>query len=157
MSSNAKQTQANIEEHGWQVVVVPEDDEGPGFAYSIGLYRRFDHPEVIVFGLPIALLQGIVNAIGEQVRRGRRFADGGVADEVLEGYPVRFEAVSRAHHGEFLGHAIDFYGGEEFSFLQCYWPDSNGHFPGQPGCAEGCAASQPSLKGLPSAGNEATS
>jgi hypothetical protein len=155
MSSTATRIRASIEAHGWHVIAVPEDEEGPGFAYSIGLHRSFDHPEVIVFGLPIDIMHGIVNTIGEQVRRGSRFGDGDVSGEVLEGLPARFQVVSQPRCGEFLGQAVNYYGGHGFPVLQCYWPDADGRFPGQPGCTDECAESQPSLQDGPSEGRDA--
>ena len=42
---------ADVEKYGLSVMLVSEDDECPKFGYSIGLYRNFNHPEIIVFGL----------------------------------------------------------------------------------------------------------
>jgi len=42
---------ADVQGHGWHVIGVETDEEEPGFAYSIGLYHTFRHPEIIVFGL----------------------------------------------------------------------------------------------------------
>ena len=67
-----RQLLADVEQHGLHVIGVEEDEEGPGFAYSIGLYHSFDHPEVIVFGLPVRVMHPIINGIGEQVRAGKR-------------------------------------------------------------------------------------
>jgi len=53
MNGGDAQVPADIETYGWHVIEVPEDDEGPGFAFTIGLFRRFEHPELIVFGLPM--------------------------------------------------------------------------------------------------------
>src|SRR3954469_19204156 len=63
--------QESIDAHGWHVAIVPEDDEGPGFAYSIGLYRTLGHPEVIIFGLAVDHLHRAVNDVGAEVRRCR--------------------------------------------------------------------------------------
>src|SRR5947209_11847293 len=63
----------DVARHGWHVIGVEEDEEGPAFAYSIGLYRTFGHPEVIVLGLPVRVLHRIINAVGEEVRSGERF------------------------------------------------------------------------------------
>lgn len=44
----------DVQGHGWHVIGVEADNEGPAFAYSIGLYQTFGHPEVVVFGLSIS-------------------------------------------------------------------------------------------------------
>lgn len=43
---------ADVQQHGWHVLKVMEDNEGPAFAYTVGLYHSFGHPELIVVGLP---------------------------------------------------------------------------------------------------------
>jgi hypothetical protein len=98
--------QESIDAHGRHIVIVPEDDEGPGFAYSIGLYRTLGHPEVIIFGLDVDDLHRAVNNVGAEVRRGRRFGEGDTSDEVLDGYPVAFRGVSAEYYGEYLGQAV---------------------------------------------------
>ena len=41
----------DVQQYGWHIVGVDDDQEGPGFAYSIGLYHTLNQPEIIVFGL----------------------------------------------------------------------------------------------------------
>src|SRR5262249_31703607 len=76
---------ADVEGYGWHVIGVEEDEEGPGFAYSIGLYHTFHHPEVIVFGLSVRVLHRIVNAVGEGVRSGKKFGYLDESGDVLDG------------------------------------------------------------------------
>src|SRR4051812_23358833 len=93
---------ADVERHGWHVIGVEEDEEGPAFAYSIGLYRSFGHPEVIVFGLPVRVLHRVINAVGEEVRSGERFGHLDESGDVLQGYNVVFRTVKRGHYPEYL-------------------------------------------------------
>jgi hypothetical protein len=37
----------DIERHGWHVVLVPPEADSPGWAHSIGLWQRFEHPELL--------------------------------------------------------------------------------------------------------------
>jgi hypothetical protein len=53
MTDGDAQIEADIATYGWHVIEVLEDDEGPAFAFTIGLYKRFEHPELVVFGLPL--------------------------------------------------------------------------------------------------------
>jgi hypothetical protein len=137
--------QENIDAYGWHVVIVPEDDEGPGFAYSIGLYRSLGHPEVIIFGLEVDTLHRAVNNVGAEVCQGRRFGEGDTSVEIFEGCPVAFRAVSAEHYEEYLGQAVRYYGGKEFPALQCFWPDREGRFPWQVGYSYGPEEPQPQL------------
>ena len=146
MGDRTDRVRDDIAEFGWHVIMVPADDEGPSFAYSIGLFRTYGHPEVIVFGLPLATMHSILNTIGEEVRRGRRFDAGDRSDEILEGQPVAFGAIAAAHYDEYLGQAIRHYGGAVFPAIQCFWPTPAGLWPWQEGCPTGYVAAQPLLQ-----------
>lgn len=119
---------SDIEAVGWHVVMIPEDDEWPASAYSIGLFQTFGHPEIIVFGLDLDLMHRMIDLIGEEVRQGRRFSDGESASGILEGYDVRFLHV-----------------GDAFAILQCLWPDRQGRLPTDADYAETLRARQPLL------------
>jgi hypothetical protein len=137
---------SDIEEFGWHVIKIFEDDEGPAFAYSIGLFKSFSHPEIIIFGLDVHLMHRMINLIGEEVRQGRRFAEGDAASGILEGYDVQFHEVARRHYHEHVGHARWFYKGDDFPVLQCLWPDKKGRFPTDPGFAQALRPRQPLLE-----------
>lgn len=42
---------ADIEKFGCHVALFEKDNYLPGFAYTIGLYKTYGHPEIICFGL----------------------------------------------------------------------------------------------------------
>jgi hypothetical protein len=46
------------EDFGWHVIVVPGDERRPSTAYSIGLFKNFGHPEIVIFGTDQAVLRG---------------------------------------------------------------------------------------------------
>lgn len=137
---------SDIEEVGWHVIMVPEDDEGPSFAYSIGLFHTFGHPEIIIFGLDLDLSHQMINLIGEEVRQGHRFADGHTASGILESYDVRFLYVARRQYREYFGYARWYYKDDDFPALQCLWPDKQGRFPMDADYAEALRARQPVLR-----------
>ena len=87
MHSVERRIRESIATHGWGVIKVPEDDEGPGFAYSIGIHTTFVHAEVIVFGLELGLMHRMINNIGEEIRSGRSFASGDRCSEGLDERP----------------------------------------------------------------------
>ncbi len=142
---NDRKLLADVEGHGWHVLGVEEDEEGPAFAYSIGLYYNFKHPEVIVFGLPVRVMHLIINAVGEEVRSGKRFEHWDESDDVLDGYQVAFRTVEPRHYREFLGFARWFYRGDDFPVLQCVWPDSQHRYPWHPECKATLSHRQPLL------------
>ena len=117
------------EEHGWFVNVIAEDEVGPGFAYSFGLYEEFSHPEVIIFGLPNDTMQTLVNDVGNHIRAGTKYSAGDRTNDLIEGYTCIFREVNPVHYAETFTWAMWFYGNRNFPALQLVWPDkhSNEH------------------------------
>jgi hypothetical protein len=140
-----EQLHRDVREHGWHVVLIEADAEGPGFAFSVGLYETFGHAEVILFGLNVGVMHRLINAIGEQIRAGERYEHLHEADEVLESHNVCFRTVERRHYREYLGYALWFYQGDSFPALQCFWPDVESRYPWHPECSRAIAALQPIL------------
>ena len=136
---------ADIEHVGWHMITVAEDDEGPGWTYSIGLFHSYGHPEVVVFGLPNDIMQGIVDTIAALIKAGSRFADGDETGEVLSGYPCVFREVQPSHYEAHFGYAEWFYKSQTFPVLQCVWPDKGGHYPWEADCHAGIVRLQPAL------------
>jgi hypothetical protein len=136
---------ADIARHGWHVVLIPPEQGSPGWAHSIGLFERYAHPELLVFGSEPRQLGALVNALGERVRGGRRFAAETRETGVLEGLPFAFGAVAPRWTNVFLGNAAWHYRSETFPALQGFWPDRAGRFPFEDGCTREVADEQPLL------------
>lgn len=134
---------ADVAQSGWHVVVAPEHRGTPGFAHTVGLFRSFDHPEVMCFGLPPDALGACVDRVGDLVRAGVRFADGTASGGIFQGHDVVFRNVSRNWYPEYLERALWYHGGSEFPVLQCLWPDTRGRFPWDRWCTEAVRRKQP--------------
>lgn len=136
----------DVQQYGWHIVGVKEDSEGPGFAYSIGLHHSLGQPEIIIFGLSSSgTMAQIINAIGEQMRKGTKFGDWMESDQVLEGYSCLFRHVDEGFYPEYLGYAMWFYRPDAFPVLQCVWPDRQGRYPWHPQFPAELHARQPVL------------
>ncbi|MCP2014095.1 hypothetical protein L1280_001232 [Deinococcus sp. HSC-46F16] len=125
---------SSIQTHGWSVLKVPADEEGPGFAFTLGLWGNYGHPEVIMVGLDLDLMHQILNLIGDAVKaEQQRFEDGQHYAELLEDLHCAFVEVAANHFMEYLGTALWLYGQQPFEALQCVWPDREGLYPWQDG------------------------
>jgi len=132
-----------IHQHGWQVTGIPADGQGPGWAYTIGLWHSHRMPELAMFGLDIRSMQTVLNDLGQ----------GGVAGQPLEAeqqrndvanVPVVLKSIDYRWYKAFFGTAIGYYRKPPFPFLQVVWPNRDGVFPWQPG-GEDLLARQPRL------------
>ena len=124
---------ADIERVGWHIVGVDADDEGPGYAFSVGLFHTLEHPEIIIFGLSNETAAELINVIGVHVQGGARFHAGDQSNDVADGFSVAFTEVPTDAYREYIGYALWFYESFDFPVLQCVWPDKSGLFAWQDG------------------------
>lgn len=132
-----------IECHDWSITDIREEDGKPGWAFTIGLFEKFNHPEITIFGLKPESRISILNWIGQNVRGGVSFVADKEHDWVLEGHGCWSRNVQKLWYGDLFGWAIWFYGGSDFPVVQCLWPATDGSFPWQAQSA--FAGSQPLL------------
>ena len=121
---------------GFHIVQIPAGDlaegsadELAGWSFTVGLHHRFDHPELVLFGLPDPVRGTILSDLGQRVVRGERLDLEAPLEGVIEGYPLRFGSVRPRWYTPFLGYALWFYAGEPFPVWQVSWPDRSGAFP----------------------------
>ena len=126
---------ANIRQHGWPVVCIPDDDEGPGFTFTVGVYLRTLQPEILMMGVPIEPSHRVLNAIAEYLMAGGRIAPEQRYSGFVDGRDVMFRPIHQSQFREFLGYANWFYRplGASFPAFQCIWPDLKGIFPHEAG------------------------
>ena len=151
LTEHERDVLVRLEAMGWFVNKIAADDSGPGFAYSFGLYKTFQHPEIILFGLPVDMMHQLINDIGKQLRNGSpAYGDGNKTSDLLEGYPCEFHHVDPAWYKTTLTWASWFYRSSDFPALQLFWPDKAGLFPWEQECNERVRDLQPDLRQLPS-------
>ena len=120
---------SNVREHGCHIVGIPDGD--PEFAFSIGLYLNYGHPEVIIIGLDGNDAADIINDIRDRAAKGHKFSDRDVCDDLIVDYKVCFVDVPLEAYRNYLGTAIWFYKKmpRPFPCLQMVWQDREGRFP----------------------------
>src|SRR5258706_2521773 len=118
-----------IEEHGLQILYISEANGLPGWAFSIGLYANYRHPEIVLFGLPFDVSHQTINNVAHNVKLGKNYDAGFEYSDVFEGLTCIFHWVDKSWYPPFLGTAEWFYDGEDFPALQCFWPDKEQNYP----------------------------
>ena len=91
----------DVETYGWHVLKVFGDDTNPGFGYSVGLFKTFGHPEIIIIGLNLDLTHSIINNVGDDIRAGKVYESGKFYSELLEGFDCYFTSVGRLYYQEY--------------------------------------------------------
>src|SRR5689334_2354117 len=83
---------ADIERTGWSVLLI-HDDEGrgvPDFAYSVGLWHTFGHPEILVSGTNPQTAGRLINTIGGHIKVANHSFKPGPRYTALIVLPVQF-------------------------------------------------------------------
>src|SRR5262249_25495648 len=131
-----------IGDFGWRVQAISDGDGLPGWAYSIGLWHGAMVPEVSMFGLGIQDMGHWINDLGRALRGGPGQVDEPRAGILPGDYPIIVKPVHDSWYHDFFGTAIDFYGLPPLPITQAVWPDREGRFPWEEGCAESCRTNQ---------------
>ena len=124
----------DVARHGWHCVQVMEDKQGPGYSYTVGLYKTHGHPELVVIGLPPEVAHPVLGMAVDQIAKGHVFRADARDSSLLEGNDCLIRSVLPGSYRQYLGMAVWFYRESPASFpaLQILWPDPEGRFPGQP-------------------------
>jgi hypothetical protein len=120
---------ADIKEYGWAVILVKGSDYLPAFAYTVGLWKNYNHPELIVFGLRSETLHSVLNTGGEIVKSGGQLLINKTYDDFFENGPSQFLKVENNNIPDYFGFAIWFNNQDDFPALQLIWVDRNNRFP----------------------------
>lgn len=143
-------TRRDILEHGWSAIAVDDHDQGPPFVYTIGLMQSFQHPELILFGLPVGTAHSVLSVVVDDIRSGKGFRSGEHTGVLTSG-PVGIRPVDPSWHEVYLGYAMGYVREERLGEIQCVqvvWPDAACRLPGEPECDPDVVAAQPALHGI---------
>ena len=140
---------ADVEQYDLHVVKVHGDDEWLEFTYSVGLYKRFGLPEIIIVGLRGDVAHSILNELAARARSGYRYKAGDRVAGLIEGFDMEFRPVSEAQTVAHFGWAIWFYDFKPFPVLQLVFPTTEGIWPWEPNASDYVRKTQQLLETAP--------
>lgn len=120
---------ADIDRFGWMVMLIEATSYLPSFTYTVGLWKNYNHPELIAFGLTTKTLHSILNIGGELVKSGEALQSGRDYDEFFENGVAQFIQADQRNLNDYFGYAIWFNKTNEFPALQLVWTDRNNKYP----------------------------
>ena len=124
-----KKLSADIEKFGWIVILLEATDYLPSFAYTVGLWKNYNHPEIISFGLTTKNLHLILNDAGEIAKVGQTIAVGKTYGNFFKNSETQFVKVDSRNIEDYFGKAINYYNTKGFPAIQLVWSDRNNKFP----------------------------
>ncbi|MCP2025051.1 hypothetical protein L1276_000191 [Flavobacterium sp. HSC-32F16] len=135
----------NIEKYGLQVILIEATDYLPSFAYSIGLWEKYNHPEIICFGFSTSLLHTLINNAAEIIKNNETIVEAKNYSDIFENSRAEFLKVHPNNISDYFGTAINFYKRADFPALQLVWTDRNNKFPWEENFEEEFLYRQPLL------------
>ncbi|WP_184544752.1 DUF4262 domain-containing protein [Mucilaginibacter sp. FT3.2] len=135
----------DITKFGLQVMYVMEDETGPGFSYSIGLFETYQHPEIIIIGLKQQLAHTLINNMAHDIKNGKFFSQLKYESDILNGFNCYIIEVKKSNYDSYVGQAQRYYKGDDFPLLQCIYPTIKGIYPWQDEWPESIKDLQPIL------------
>jgi len=142
LEPDEKKVVENVEKYGWHVVLIKDEPGKTSWAFTVGLFETYQHPEVAIFGLKPDTRGRILNWIGENISKGKYFTAEQEHDWVFDGYKCWSRTVQKKWYYDLFGYARWFYQSSDFPFVQCIWPAKDGIYPWE---QHGYSSSQPLL------------
>lgn len=126
---DTKKTRSDIDKYGLSVIIIEATDYVPSFAYSIGLCEKYNHPEIICFGLSNELLHETINNVADVVKDGQVIQTGKKYNDFFENGAAEFLKVDSRNLPDYFGAASNFYSSSAFAAIQLVWTDRKDKFP----------------------------
>lgn len=146
MSSYDEDIEQSVSLNGWDCIAI--NDAVPPFAYTVGLMKTVQHPELIIFGLNSRTAHAIFRILYEDIRDGKNYYTPGryVLSRSNFEFSIQTRRVDSTQHELYLGFAMAFCRRmnppTDLQAIQVFWQDENGKFPFDAGCEFQAVVSQ---------------
>lgn len=130
-----KKAETDIEQYGWSTMYVDANQEQgmESFSYTIGFEKTFDHPEIIIFGLPGESAHRVLSAVAHAVKDGEPMPLDTPVENILGGnFKVLFKPFDPDVYDIYLSVAVRIYKTKNYRTQILLWPDKFGHYPTDP-------------------------
>lgn len=135
----------NICRYGWHSNSVGTALDASIFAYTVGFFHSYRHPELLVFGLTPESAHGLFTAAARMIARGRALDTSTPTEELLVARACIPVDVPRRFYAEFATSARWYYNGNRFPMYQVVWPSDDGLYPWNPKAPDAFVREQPVL------------
>ncbi len=124
----------NIDKYGFHITYVLEDEKGPSFCYSTGLFKNYKIPEIFISGLSQNLSFDLVGDYAEKFKEKTVPINLKINSptEYFE-FQILFIEVDNKNLEKYVYSSNRFYGEKKYKYLQLIYPDTKGLFPNESG------------------------
>ena len=139
----------DIATYGWHCVSIHPEGDDVGYAFTVGLFQSYGHPELIIFGLSPKVAHQILAIAADAAKSGAPLDLTQPTDALINGYLCCFVEVPLTEYYEHVGYCRWYYQGNGFPLYQVVWPSRDGLFPWHDQATSGFKAAQPVLAPVP--------
>ncbi len=132
MTASEQEVFDHVEKYGCHVVSVFGGEnlqKEPPFTYSIGLFKNFQLPEIIIIGLKTELAHVLINNICYDYKKGKSLKLGAFNSDILDHFDCMVVEVDKKFYPDYFGWARWFYKNDDFPVAQIIYPTVKGVFP----------------------------
>ena len=137
----------DIKQFGYVLTgVFPVPETGGCSTYTIGLTETYDHPELLLFAIPLHAARLVLDDLILAIKTGQRIEDGALLTTVPE-QPLAARLITPEMAAPFTRQLRYFYRNRRTppEVIQLIISDQNGVLPWQPGFNEAIRMHQPEL------------
>jgi hypothetical protein len=122
----------DIASEGWHCHLVPRRGSMAPYAYSVGLYQAYRHPELVIFGQDPHTARRVLNRAVLAIRHGEGLDLSRPSEALMDGCQCRFVALRVSAADRRLDVCRWYYGGVDFPAYEIVWSQAAPQ-PRQPG------------------------
>jgi hypothetical protein len=114
---NPQQLRDGIAEHGWLCVhIMAEQGEAP-YSFTVGLFRTYSHPELIIFGLAPEVAHAMLSRAVENIQQGQLLGHGPCSG-LIDGVNCETRWVPIEQYQRYVALCRQYYAGDRFPLLE---------------------------------------
>ncbi|MEF3083613.1 DUF4262 domain-containing protein [Luteimonas sp. SMYT11W] len=133
----------DIANFGWHCVNIHPEGEHVGYAFTVGLFKTYGHPELIIFGLSAKVAHQMLSIAADAAKSGAPIDLTKPTDALLNDYMCCFVEVPLSQYYEHVGFCRWYYHGNGFPLYQVVWPSLDGMYPWHDHASSNFQAAQP--------------
>jgi hypothetical protein len=139
----------DIANFGWHCVSIHPEGELVGYAFTVGLFQTYGHPELIIFGLSAKVAHQILAIAADAAKSGAPIDLTQPTDALINDYLCCVVEVPASQYYEHVGYCRWYYQGNGFPLYQVVWPSRDGVYPWDQHATPGFRAAQPVIAAAP--------
>ncbi len=124
---------SEVNTHGYSVIISETSKYLPPVAFTVGLQQKYNHPEIIIFGLPAHNMKSILADVTDMVKTGIKIQLSTCYNDFFDNGSAEFLELAEENINDYFIEIPELQNGKKRAALQLVWTDSKNKFPWEEG------------------------